>query len=258
MRDWTLTAYQNYILEIKKHYSAIITFTRYFQTDRPDSFCIVRHDVDRKPENALKMAELENNLGVKATYYFRMKSCSFVPALIKKISSLGHEIGYHYENLSDTQGDVTKAIEDFSQNLATMRSVCEIKTISMHGRPFSRFDNRDLWNNGDNRKKLKTEFGIAGEVYLDIDYSDIAYITDTGRNWRTGRFNIRDKTNSNVPVDFKTSGELLDYLSNKPHPKLIFQIHPERWNDGYLSWTLQWMRDLGANRAKKALSMIRK
>jgi hypothetical protein len=40
------------------------------QTNKSEQFCLVRHDVDRKPLNALKMAEIENKLGVKSTYYF--------------------------------------------------------------------------------------------------------------------------------------------------------------------------------------------
>ena len=32
---------------------------------------LLRHDVDRRPKNSLRMAILENELGVKATYYFR-------------------------------------------------------------------------------------------------------------------------------------------------------------------------------------------
>jgi len=33
---------------------------------------IIRHDIDRKPERALKMAEIENDLGVKSTYFFTL------------------------------------------------------------------------------------------------------------------------------------------------------------------------------------------
>ena len=32
---------------------------------------ILRHDVDLKPQNSLKTALIENELGWKATYYFR-------------------------------------------------------------------------------------------------------------------------------------------------------------------------------------------
>ena len=33
---------------------------------------IIRHDIDREPERALKMAEIENDLGVKSTYFFTL------------------------------------------------------------------------------------------------------------------------------------------------------------------------------------------
>ncbi len=37
----------------------------------PGKVVILRHDVDRKPENALKMAEIEREFDIPATYYFR-------------------------------------------------------------------------------------------------------------------------------------------------------------------------------------------
>ena len=54
---------------------------------QPNRCIIIRHDIDRKPERALKMAEIENDLGVKSTYYFRMKKGVFEPDMIKKIVS---------------------------------------------------------------------------------------------------------------------------------------------------------------------------
>ena len=66
------------------------------------------------------MAEIENNYGVRSTYYFRAKKNVFVPQIILKIAEMGHEIGYHYECLSDTNGDVEKALIDF-ENLKKLR-----------------------------------------------------------------------------------------------------------------------------------------
>jgi hypothetical protein len=40
--------------------------------------------IDRKAERALKMAKIENDLGIKSTYYFRMKKNIFEPDMIKK------------------------------------------------------------------------------------------------------------------------------------------------------------------------------
>ena len=35
---------------------------------------IMRHDVDAKPLNSLRMAQMEASLGIKSTYYFRMQT----------------------------------------------------------------------------------------------------------------------------------------------------------------------------------------
>ena len=41
----------------------------HLENERDDGL-IVRHDVDRNPERALRMATLENELGIRAAYYF--------------------------------------------------------------------------------------------------------------------------------------------------------------------------------------------
>jgi hypothetical protein len=100
--------------------------------------------VDRKPENALKMAELEHALGVCSTYYFRHPH-TFIPEIIEQVLSLGHEVGYHYEVLAKAKGDYEEAIGLFARELEEFRSLCDVRTICMHGSPLSRYDNRDLW-----------------------------------------------------------------------------------------------------------------
>lgn len=254
MRDYTLTAYQKYIEIILKNYNDILRFDEYFRLNKPlKSFVIFRHDVDRHPNRALKMANLENQLGIKSTYYFRMKNHTFIPNIILKISEMGHEIGYHYECLSDADGDLEKALVDFKINLDRLRKIVPVNTISMHGRPFSKYDNRDMWDSIKNKKILKNEFKLLGEVYLDIDYSDIAYINDTGRNWFSNKANIRDKINSNINSDFDNKDHLFVALNEKHFRKIIFQIHPERWNENYLKWMNQYLFDTSVNFVKKLL-----
>jgi len=99
MKDFKLNIYKQLLQTlISKNYS-FQTMQLFMQV--PLEKCIIlRHDVDRKPENALRMAKLENELGVKATYYFRIIPKTFKPEIINKIAELGHEIGYHYECLS--------------------------------------------------------------------------------------------------------------------------------------------------------------
>lgn len=252
--DFTLKAYREYLLCIKKQYSTILRFDEFMGGGtQPERFCMIRHDVDRRPRYALRMAQLEHELGMQATYYFRSKSFVFDEKIIQQIAALGHEIGYHYECLSDTRGEMNKAVELFAQTLARFRKVATVQTISMHGRPLLKFDNRDIWKIPANHQKLQNEFGILGEVYLDIDYTDIAYISDTGRNWTSDRNNVRDKTNSTIELNLTNQQDLLNYLSTTPHPKLVFQIHPERWSNNFFAWTYQLLFDNGINFLKRIL-----
>jgi hypothetical protein len=43
---------------------------------------------------------LEKRLGVRGSYYFRVVKQSFDAGIIREIAAMGHEIGYHYENLA--------------------------------------------------------------------------------------------------------------------------------------------------------------
>lgn len=64
-----------------------------------DKTIILRHDVDKLPENSLRFAQIQHELGIRGSYYFRMVPESFDTDIIKQIANLGHEIGYHYEDI---------------------------------------------------------------------------------------------------------------------------------------------------------------
>src|SRR6185295_18394049 len=101
MRDFTLRAYKEYLKAmINNNFNFLLFRNLIPNQNHYAKFCVIRHDVDRKPQNALRMAELEHEMKVNATYYFRHKPGVFVPEIISEIENMGHEIGYHYENLS--------------------------------------------------------------------------------------------------------------------------------------------------------------
>ena len=108
------------------------------------------------------MAQQEHALGIRSSYYFRYPG-TFRPDIIRKIRDLGHEIGYHYEVLSKTNGDYAKAIALFSEELEEFRKICPVKTICMHGSPLSKYNNRDLWERYDYHA-----YGIFGEAFLSF------------------------------------------------------------------------------------------
>jgi hypothetical protein len=246
------------LLEIKDKYKKILTVEDYLNLKiKPDVFCIIRHDVDRNPVAALKMSKIEKELSVRSTYYFRLKNNTFIPDVFMEIHSLGHEIGYHYECLSDSNGDIDKALLLFEEALNRFKQYLPIRTICMHGRPLSGSDNRNMWVSKVNHDLLNNKYGLLGEVYLDIDYSDILYVSDTGRNWVNNRSNIYDIVDSKIKLNFKNGSELLKYLSGKPHSKLIFQTHPERWTDNVIDYIAQVTKDIAINTIKKIICYAR-
>lgn len=255
MRDFTLQAYTTYLDQIKRSYKNILTVADYFKLDAPlEPYIIMRHDVDRKPNNALFMAELEKTFGIVSTYYFRDKSESFNPEIIRKISGLGHEIGYHYECLSDTNGDIVKAIELFKVTLFKFRRIVDVTTVSMHGRPFSIYDSRDMFRDPIKRKDLFNSLGVLGDTYLDISYKDIAYISDTGRCWSGTKYNIRDHVESSIVVGIETGMQLYEALRTIRFEKVCLSVHPERWTDSPIEYITQFAKDILINLLKDAKS----
>jgi hypothetical protein len=153
------------------------------------------------PKNSLTLARLEACLGIYGTYYFRAHPESWDEKIIREVSEMGHEIGYHYEDVSfaakrfgifDLKNErelIKNAVRSFSENLEKLRSIAPVKTICMHGSPLSKWDSRLLWKYHDYK-----DFGIIGEPYFDIDFDEILYLTDTARRWDGEAFSIRDKT----------------------------------------------------------------
>ncbi len=69
-----------------------------------EKYVVMKHDVDKLPKNALQMADIENSIGIKTSYYFRSVDRVYDETIIVKIAELGHEVSYHYEDLSLCNG----------------------------------------------------------------------------------------------------------------------------------------------------------
>ena len=249
--DFTFNKYRELCSGIAESGYKAITVRDYFSGTCPDKFIILRHDIDRKPKNALKSATIEHELGISATYYFRANSNVFIPKIMQEIEDMGHEVGYHYEVLSDSNGDYEAAIELFKFELDKFRNICDVKTICMHGRPLSKYDNRDLWNTYDFR-----DFGIIGEAYLSVG-EGINYFSDTGRSWNS-KNNMRDiMPGAEQGVVVHTTDELIELVKSDRIDNLYTLSHPERWGANGIEWIFNYMKDFMFNSGKKVLMVIR-
>lgn len=221
----------------------------------PERFVVHRHDVDRKPENALAMARLEARLGVPSTYYFRTIEKVFRPELIRQIEALGHEVGYHYEDMDRAEGDVDAAHESFAEELGRLRELVTVETACMHGNPLTPHDNRDMWDSADQLG----EYGLDGEAYLSMDFGDVIYFSDTGRTWRDGALKIKDHT---VGEDGKRrqvdeTSELIRLLEEREIPRLCLLTHPNRWAKDSTEMVVENAKDFTMNAGKRVLNLVR-
>jgi hypothetical protein len=256
--DFTIEFYKELIHTVSKRFrNNIFTFKDFLSASKkPEEFCIIRHDVDRNHTAALRMANVEAELGIQATYYFRARNQNFNEKIIRQVKNLGHEVGFHYESLASAKGNYAEALSEFSSCIEKLNEITPVDTISMHGSPLSKYNNLDLWKRFD-RSKTFTELGLIGDAVLDIDYSDIAFITDTGRNWSSQKANLRDKVSTGIFPDIKNSTDLLNFIKSTKNKKLVLQIHPERWSNNLIGWSLQYLKDTTANSIKWILEKIR-
>lgn len=244
MSDFTLSKYRM-LLESLKGYGDIR----------------LRHDVDLKPGNSLATARIENELGWKATYYFRAVPESWDETIIKQISSLGHEIGYHYECLTTCKGDIDAAWEDFKTNLARLESVVgkPVTSICMHGSPRSPYDSKDIWKKYDYRS-----LGVTYEPYLDTDFSKTFYLTDTGRRWDGYKVSVRDRIPgyqekwAEQGLVYHSTDDIIKAAKAGSLPRrIMITTHPQRWADNKIEWIKELVLQNTKNIVKRILLIIR-
>lgn len=291
MRDFTLKTYR-LLLETLQNQSFQFCTVRQSLANHPGKCILLRHDVDQRAENSLITAQIEYDMGIRGTYYFRILPVSFDEGIVREIESMGHEIGYHYEDMDlarrKEKGERRKyeengeeemaavAIESFRRNLAEFRSIVHVDTICMHGSPLSPADSRVLWKYYD-----YSTMGIIAEPYFDFSLEDMLYLTDTGRRWDGSLVSIRDRVyirndgyysrwkrkpqpgsamlmteKSDVlqrQYRFKKTDNILQAISSGNLPeRLMITFHPQRWNDS----TLPWLREYLWQNSKNAIKFL--
>ena len=262
MKDFTLDIYRALLETLQKQGYELISYGDYCRKTtkdhRPttnDQFVILLHDVDLKAPNSLKTAQIEHSLGAKASYYFRIIPESNQPEIIRSIAQLGHEIGYHYEDMSLCGGDIDRAYDHFQTWLTYFRQYYAVETICMHGAPTSQYDSKDLWKKYDYKA-----LGIIGEPYLDTDFSDVFYLTDTGRCWDGYKVSVRDKIPgyqeqwSAAGLTWHTTQDLIHAIENNRLPNhVMITTHPQRWTNSKAAWHKEWLLQTIKNIVKRII-----
>lgn len=252
--DFTQSTYKKLLKALRDQGFSFLTFEESLSVQKIRGI-VLRHDVDLLPLNALEFALIQAKEGIRGSYYFRMVPESYDESVIREISSLGHEIGYHYETMDTCKGNVDHAYNLFCEKLEKLRKIVPVTTICMHGSPLSKHDNRLIWEKYDYCK-----LGLLGEPYLDLDFNKVLYLTDTGRRWDGDSVSIRDKAKgmkvrgdegenggeeNRVPrtayrAPFHSFRSTFDIIKaaqeNKLPSQIMMTFHPQRWTDKSLPW----------------------
>lgn len=245
MRDFTLKTYRILLGSLQKVGYRFQTFEEFMTEPAQGKAIVMRHDVDELAWNALKLAKVENELGIRATYFFRVVKQSNVPEVIREIVKLGHEVGYHYEDLSTAEGDKVAAIESFKAHLAYFRQYYPVKTVCMHGSSTSKYDNRTLWDD-----QSLVDFGLVGEPYLTVDFDKVYYLTDTGYAWDGGKYAVRDVVASSFGLSFHSSRQIVDCVEKGAFPEKALILAHTLWTDSLPQWLWLHLRESLRNRVK--------
>lgn len=252
--DFTLKKYSELLRALCGAGYTFLPFCEFVKNAKKEKIICLRHDVDLKPVNSLRTARIEAEMGLRASYYFRAVPQSWDEPIIREIASLGHEIGYHYESLTTCGGDVDRAFEDFCGNLSKLRALAPVQTICMHGSPRSPYDSKDIWKKYDYRA-----LGVEAEPYLDTDWSQTFYLTDTGRRWDGYKVSVRDKIphwqdvwNENG-LAFHSTDDIILKVNALPHGIMI-TTHPQRWSGSFLPWHRELVLQNAKNLVKSILA----
>ena len=262
--EFTYTRQKELLKVLQLQGFSFVTFNEYINlyisstNNNNSKQIILRHDVEQEYKNAMNFAQTQNQQGIKGTYFFRIIPKWFKPEIVLQIAKLGHEIGYHYDDLTECKGDYQKAIARFERNLQTIRDIAPVQTICMDGSPLSFYDNKDLWT-----KYNYKDYGIIGEPYFNIDFNDIFYLTDTGRRWDGWNTSIRDKVLQQDEwikqgLVFHSTSDIIQAAKEDRLPdKMMITFHPQRWNDKPLPWLKELVWQNVKNQLKRIVIKVR-
>ena len=168
-------------LALRRGYTlfSIASFWQLIQAGRPlpDRSLILRHDVDTDIRTARRQFEIEQSLGVPASYYFRLSTVDY--ELMRAIDRAGGEASYHFEELAAvakqkglrSRAQVVAHLDEirrlFARNLTALRreTGLPMTIVASHGDFANRFLDMANWELLNDQ--LRAELGIALEVYDD-------------------------------------------------------------------------------------------
>jgi hypothetical protein len=202
--EFTELYYRNLLQIAKKNYN----FTSFCNYKSEESIILWRHDVDFSVHRSLELAKIEQDEGVRSTFFIYLHSEFYnvfeleVTHCIREIIKAGHEIGVHFDP-AYYEGKI-KSYEDLEDLLSYEKRLLE-EIFKIEVKVFS-FHNPDI---GD-WLKFDDEI-IAGMVntYSHHFKNNFGYCSDSNGYWRYE--------------------QLVDVLEKREQSQLQVLTHPGWW-----------------------------
>lgn len=180
--EFTYTAYRALLDLLRQGGYA---FTNYHDYQTHPRCVILRHDIDNSLSQALRLAEIEAEEGVKSTWFVLLRTDFYNPAsaasqkTLRRIRELGHEIGLHFDEMAyDGKGGIGFYASSSTEELIVCEAGiladicgCPITTVSMH-HPSKATLEEDL--------KIPDMVNSYGQTF----FHDFKYLSDSRRRWR--------------------------------------------------------------------------
>jgi hypothetical protein len=196
---------------------------------------LLRHDVDQHPASALRMANIEAQMGVLSTWYFRWRTAR--PAVVDAIRVQGHAVGLHYETLTrellqrglgplsaealipEARKLLHRELAAFAERFGPVRSACP---------------------HGDTRMP-----GVHnGLLLLGEEWSDYGLRWDANAAMRDHAVDVWLTDRSVAEGRWKEGLDPIDLLIDRRSP-ILAVVHPNNWVSGPGLW---WDRALPGRR----------
>jgi hypothetical protein len=190
-------------------------------TDVPERFVLLRHDVDYSPEAALRLAELEAERGIRASYfvlpsspYYNLLSPAHA-AFPGRLAELGHEVGLHYDVRFLRAFPRERWLELLQRQAELLQDLsgAPVVSIAMH------------------QPALHGEDPFRGGPFLnaydDRFFREIGYISDSCRAWRDHAWSV--VSGGSAPPRLQLALHPINWGErDRPRERIFEQVHARR------------------------------
>ncbi len=229
--DFTLLNYRQLIQLAKNKGFKFILHKDNYAKDAKE--IIWRHDVEFEPDTALKMAKIEKEEAVKATYFFQLHSPFYnlfdghYSQVFHQIKSLGHHVGLHFDsaywgiNNENQLNDFIIVDKDYMEKNLNV----EIDTFSFHNTtPFT-------------QSCLEYKYGGLINVYSSYFKEHYNYCGDSLGYWRFDRLEdvLNDSKVQHLQVLIHDANWSEEVMSPRKRFAKAMRDHAERLVEGQIN-----------------------